>query len=206
LLRESVRLTAKSLQKNPARALAALFSSAARVALLKVFMLDPLGAYYQRQLEAATGLAIRAIQRELTRLSEVGLLFRREEGNRTYYQVDMQFPLYPELRSMMLKAVDPVELLRGLLAMDDAVRLAFLLQDRVLLVAHGQARPSVVPPAGMTIETMAGDAFLQALQDEPATVAPFLTQGTDLLGRRDDVIWRRIEAMGFTVQKERGIP
>ncbi len=169
-------------------------------------MLDPLRAYYQRQLETATGLAIRAIQRELARLSEVGLLFRREEGNRTYYQVDMQFPLYPELRGIFLKAAGPVERLRGLLAMDDAVRLAFLLGDRVLVVAYGQARPSVTPPPGIAMETMAGETFLQALQEDPATVAPFLTEGTDLLGRRDDVIWRRIEAMGFTVQKERGIP
>ena len=205
-MHEGTILTAKSVQKNPAKALAALFSSGARVALLKVFMLDPLRAYYQRQLEVATGLAIRAIQRELTRLSEVGLLFRREEGNRTYYQVDMQFPLYPELRGMILKAVSPVERLRGLLAMDEAVRLAFMLGDRVLLVAYGQSRPSVVAPSGVTMETMAGEAFLQALQDEPATVAPFLTDGTDLLGRRDDVIWRRLEAMGYSVQKERGIP
>ena len=198
-------MTTELIQKNPSEALSALFSSAARVALLKVFLLDPLRAYYQRQLEAATGLAIRAVQREVARLSEIGLLFRREEGNRTYYQVDMHFPLYPELRGMILKSATPLEQMRGRLAMDDAVRLAFLHENRVLAVLIGPARPSVTPPPGLTMETTTSDAFLQALQDAPAAIAPFLAEGTDLLGRREDVIWRRIEALGYAVQKERGV-
>ena len=87
-------------------------------------MLDPHRAYYQRQIEAATGQPLRAIQRELDRLTSVGLLYRHTEGNRTYHQVDVQFPLFPELRSMVLKTVEPEERLRGLLACDEAVRLA----------------------------------------------------------------------------------
>ena len=45
--------------------LTVLFTSMARVSVLRIFLIDPQRAYYQRQLEAATGLAIRAVQREL---------------------------------------------------------------------------------------------------------------------------------------------
>ena len=39
-----------------------LFSSSARVQVVRIFMLDPTRAYYQRQLESAAGLPIRANQ------------------------------------------------------------------------------------------------------------------------------------------------
>ena len=52
------------------KTLAVIFASSARVAVLRVFMLDPLRTYYQRQLESATGMAIRGVQRELERLKE----------------------------------------------------------------------------------------------------------------------------------------
>ena len=106
-------------------------------------MVDPFREYYQRQLEAVTGLPLRAVQRELTRLTAAGLLYRRSEGNRVYYQVDTDFALFPELRSLILKAAPPLEGFRASLAGNPAVRLAFLSGDgdRVLVVMRpGGAR------------------------------------------------------------------
>ena len=85
--------TSYSSQTVSLETLRLLFSSSARVQVLRIFMLDPTRAYYQRQLEGAAGLPIRAIQRELERLSAAGLLYRRAEGNRSYYQIDMDHPL-----------------------------------------------------------------------------------------------------------------
>ena len=195
-------------QKLTSDTLATIFASAARVAVLRVFMLDPMRAYYQRQLEVATGMAIRGIQRELERLASVELLYRHTEGNRAYYKVDMQFPLFPELRGMILKASDDVDRLRGHLALDPRVRLAFrdVEEDRVLVVFEGQSRPSVQGHEAFSFELVEVEAFTKALDEDPASLERYLGRGEDLLGRRDDIIWRRIEAAGFDVRKGKGIP
>lgn len=189
-------------------ALLGIFTSGARVAVLRVLMLDPLRAYYQRQIEAATGLPIRAIQRELERLTSIAMLYRRVEGNRTYYQVDMQFPLFPELRSMILKTSAPQERLRGLLALDEAVRLAFLCESegRVLIVTSGAKRPDLTERGPFVLDVMTSEEFTRALSEDPAFLEPYLVRGVDLLGRRDDVIWRRIETAGYAVEKGKGVP
>jgi len=171
-------------------------------------MLDPLRAYYQRQIEAATGLPIRAIQRELDRLCRGLLLYKRTEGNRTYYQVDPQYSLYPELRSMVMKTASPEERLRGLVAADESVRLLFLneMENRVLLVSTGGRRPNMGGHVPYVIDVQSTEEFLRTLADTPHTLEMFLVEGIDLLGRREDVIWRRIEAAGYTVRKGKGVP
>ncbi len=203
-----MKMTQYFSQTNSSQALTAVFTSAARVAVLRIFMLDPRRAYYQRQIEAATGLALRAIQRELERLSSADLLYRRMEGNRAYYQVDMDHPLFPELRGMVMKTGSHVDQLRGHLALDEAVRLAFLseAENRVLVVTAGEDGPACTAPDPYEIEVMTSEAFLDALRENPKTLEPFLGRGVDLLGRRDDVIWRRIETAGFSVEKGKGIP
>ncbi len=194
-------------QQTHRTVLSTIFASQARVDLLRVLLLAPLRAYYQRQLETATGLPIRAVQRELGRLSSIDLLYRRTEGNRTYYQVNMDFPLFPELRGMILKTAGEVDAIRGALAMDEAVRLAFLSDtgDRVLVIGHPGARPAV-PPGRITVEIMTSEEFLRELSEKRVSLAPYLVRGLDLLGDRDDVIWRHIEAAGYEVRKGEGVP
>ena len=155
-------MTVLSSQLDTEKTLSTLFASNARVALLRIFMLDPLRAYYQRQLEQATGLAIRAIQRELDRLVGIGLLFRHVEGNRTYHQVDVDFPLYPELRNVFLKASSDFDALRSRLAVDPAVRLAFVneAQSRLLVVEKSGQTVNFEAPAPFTAEVVTNEKFL----------------------------------------------
>ena len=184
-----------------------LLSSGARAAVLRVFMLDPRRAYYQRQLEAATGMAIRGVQRELDRLVSVELLYRRMEGNRAYYRVDMQFPLFPELRGIILKTADAVDRLRGELAMCEGVLLAFYGEAAggVFVVTTGGDAVDVPLPEGIEMTVVGREAFLKMLVEDRGALEAYLAQGEDLLGRRDDVIWRRIEQAGFVVKKREGV-
>lgn len=200
--------TTETRQKAPETALAAIFTSFARVAVLRVFLLDPTRAYYQRQVEAASGQPLRAVQRELDRLTEAGLLYRREEGNRAYYQIDPDFPLYPELRALLLKAASPAEVLRSIVAMDASVRLCFLAGDgaRALVVGAGAVRPALPEVRGIAIETLTSNEFLDALRRNRAALDAYLREGCDLLGRREDVVWRRIDEAGYTVRKGEGVP
>jgi len=200
-------MTANKRQKAQ-DALFAVFASTARVAVLRVFVLDPVRTYYQRQIEGATGLPIRAVQRELERFAQVGLLYRRSEGNRAYYQVDTQFDLFPELRQIFLKMAEPVDRLRGLLAVEPSVRMVFLNEGegRVLVVTSGGEKPQIEGPQPPAIETMSLQDFARTLSEDPERLEPFLARGVDLLGRREDVIWRRIEASGYSVSKGKGVP
>lgn len=200
-------MTANKSQKAQ-DALFAVFASTARVAVLRVFVLDPMRAYYQRQIEAATGLPIRAVQRELDRFAAVGLLYRRAEGNRTYYQIDTQFILFPELRQIFLKMASPVDRLRGALAMDPAVRMAFLneAEARLLVVTASGQLPDIPAAAPYSAESVSLEEFARTLTENPLSLDPFLKSGVDLLGRREDVIWRRIEAAGYSVEKGKGVP
>ncbi len=187
--------------------LATLFASKARATVLRVFAIDPRRPYYQRQIETATGLAIRAVQRELERLSTLGLLYRHVEGNRTYYRVDPQFPLFAELQAMVLKTAEPVDRLRATIAMAEGVRLAFLSEtgDRVLVVTSGPVSSALAVSDPFQVETVTTEEFLAALSERRETLDPFLRRGADLLGRRDDVLWRRIEVAGYQVKKGKGV-
>jgi hypothetical protein len=77
-----------------------LFSSAARVEVLRLFLSHPERRFYQREIERETGQPIRAVQREVERLERIALLARSEEGNRVFYRVNPEFPLLAELSAL----------------------------------------------------------------------------------------------------------
>ncbi len=85
-------------------ALEALFSSSARVQILRLFLANPGSQFYQREIERETGQPIRAVQREVERLEGIGLLTRSTEGNRVFYSVNPGFFLLPELAALFEKA------------------------------------------------------------------------------------------------------
>lgn len=82
-----------------------LFSSAARVQVLRLFLLNPGAQYYQREIERETGQPIRAVQRETARLSEINLLSRTKEGNRVFYKLNPGFALLDEMAALFQKAM-----------------------------------------------------------------------------------------------------
>jgi DNA-binding transcriptional ArsR family regulator len=187
--------------------LTTLLGSPARAEVLRLFLVDPSRAYYQRQIEAVTGLPIRAVQRELDRFVAIGLLYRRSEGNRAYYSVDQRHAFYEELRNLVVKSAGPVERLRAMLATQPAIRLAFLKDDgsRVLVVLNGMGKPSLPDWLSACVDAVSSDEFLEALRSSSEPVAGYLRQGDDLLGHRDDVIWKHIESAGFIVKRAQGV-
>jgi len=201
-------LTLESSQNITLESLTALFTSKARALVLRALLTDPRRSYYQRQLELATGLAIRAVQRELERLTQVGLLYRWTEGKRAYYSVDREHPAYAPLRALVLATLEGVDRLHAELADDDAVRMAFVdgSESRVLVVTGGDVTPGRWAAPGIAVETMTSRVFTERLQAERESLAGYLETGEDLLGRRDDILWRRIETAGFEVRKRRGTP
>jgi predicted nucleotidyltransferase len=103
-----------------------LFSSSARVKILTLFLLNPEHRFYQREIESLTGLPIRAVQREVRRMEAFGLLNKTAEGNRVYYQVDREFFLFPELKSIILKTTGMGLFLREKLGNEYRIKVAFI--------------------------------------------------------------------------------
>ncbi len=94
--------------------LAKLFGSAARVKILKLFLLNPDNSYYMREISRHLTLQLSAVRRELENLETLGLLTSHqgdEEGDtkagkndRKYFQANKGFILYNEIRELIMKA------------------------------------------------------------------------------------------------------
>jgi hypothetical protein len=84
-----------------------LFSSTARIEVLRLFLLNPSRHFYQREIGRETGQPIRAVQREMDRLAGIDMLIRAEEGNRVFYYLDPRFPLLAELTALFQKVDGP---------------------------------------------------------------------------------------------------
>lgn len=102
-----------------------LISSKARVEILKLFLFNPHDSYYQSQIASLTHQPIRAVQRELKRLQEIGLVMKSTHGNRTLYQVNRKCAIFGELKSIFWKTVGIAAALKGILEDKDMIRLAF---------------------------------------------------------------------------------
>lgn len=77
--------------------------SKVRIKLLAIFFSDPSELYHVRGLVRKTGEEINAVRRELANLQNAGLLKKEPRGNRLYYWVNPNYPLYNELLGMIAK-------------------------------------------------------------------------------------------------------
>ena len=103
-----------------------LFSSQARIEILKLFLLNSSGRYYLREIQALIGQPLQAIQRETEKLADIGLLHSERDGNRRYYWVNRSFPILPELKSIFLKTVALGEVLEAAVDNDGEIAAAFV--------------------------------------------------------------------------------
>ncbi|OGO10183.1 MAG: hypothetical protein A2Y93_07715 [Chloroflexi bacterium RBG_13_68_17] len=107
--------------------LEALVTSQARVALLELLLLNSESRFYLREISTLTGQPVRAVQRELARLSGAGLLVQTVEGNRKYYKANRQASVFPELRALLLKTSGLGDVLRRAIEKSrSSISLAFL--------------------------------------------------------------------------------
>jgi predicted nucleotidyltransferase len=119
--------TAKTAHRRPARGgrqlpnlertgLAdALFTSTQQRVLALLYG-QPERSFYATELIEKTGSGSGAVQRELRRLSDSGLVSMTRLGNQTHYQANAGAPIYSELRGIVEKTIGVTELLKAALA------------------------------------------------------------------------------------------
>jgi len=81
-----------------------LFSSNARVKLLRVFLLSPDEEFFIRELTRKLDEQINSVRRELDNLKKIGLLKSRVRNRKKYYTVNKNFLIFTELRDIFIKA------------------------------------------------------------------------------------------------------
>lgn len=88
--------------KTRQRVLALLFGAPER----RVFL---------RQIARLAGTGLGAVQREVARMTEAGLLIREREGHQTYYRANPDSPVITELRDLMRKTAGAADVIRDAL-------------------------------------------------------------------------------------------
>ncbi|MEK7528770.1 MAG: hypothetical protein AAB592_03305 [Patescibacteria group bacterium] len=81
-----------------------LFTSNTRIKLLSIFLLNPEGEFFIRELTRKLDEQINSIRRELGNLKKIGLLRSRMKNRKKYYVVNKNFILFNELKGIFIKA------------------------------------------------------------------------------------------------------
>lgn len=104
----------------------ALFT-ATQQRVLSLLFGQPERSFFTKELIELTGGGSGAVQRELARLQQSGLVVQTVLGNQKHYQANVQAPIFAELRGIVGKMLGPADALRQALAPIAAeVRLALL--------------------------------------------------------------------------------
>lgn len=103
-----------------------LFSSETRVKILTLLIANPQNRYYLREIIKLSGAPGRAVQRELSKLESVGLLIKKTEGNRVYYQANSSHFIFPDLKNLILKTVGFGDLIKSPLLQEKEIEVAFI--------------------------------------------------------------------------------
>ena len=105
--------------------LAKILSSKTRAELFRLLFGTNDKALHMRDIERRSGFAIGTIQGELKKLSELDLVLKEIDGNRTYFRANKNHPLYNDIHNLVLKTTGLVDVLRN--ALDtQRIKLAFV--------------------------------------------------------------------------------
>src|SRR5574337_1424197 len=133
--------------------LAQLVSSRARAEVFRLLFGLSDSPLHLRELQRRAGLSLGTMQQELQKLTRLGLLTSRVDGNRLCYQANRGHPLYPEIHRLVLKTAGLADVLRRALT-DPRIDWAFVFGS----FARGEETP------GSDVDLMViGDLGLRAV-------------------------------------------
>jgi DNA-binding transcriptional ArsR family regulator len=105
--------------------LAELLSSQGRAEIFRLLFGPGSCELHLRELERQTGLSEATLRQELKKLTRLGVVEARQDGNRTYYRAKAEHPIYPDIRNLVLKTSGLADMLREALG-ESGIRVAFV--------------------------------------------------------------------------------
>jgi len=118
--------------------LSQLFCSRVRAEIFRVLFGLRGGEVHLREIQRQTGLAVGTVRQDLEKLTKLGLVSRRKDGNRVYYTAHERHPLTPDIRKLVLKTVGLVDALAAALATAN-IRCAFVFGSIAAGTSGGQS-------------------------------------------------------------------
>lgn len=109
--------------------LSGIISSRTRIKLLVRLFINPQSRSYLRELSKEFSLSTNAVREELNQLTKANLLKSEREGRQVFYSANQGHPLFPELRSMVLKALGVDQVIDSIVSRLDYLEKAYLLDD-----------------------------------------------------------------------------
>ena len=107
--------------------LSALLFSEYRRRVLGLLLLNPDSTYHVRELARLTGTSAGTLHKELTKLTQGGVLRRQEVGNQVRYSANRDCPIFEELASILRKTSGLVDVLASALgSVEENIALAFV--------------------------------------------------------------------------------
>jgi DNA-binding transcriptional ArsR family regulator len=105
--------------------LAEFLSSRSRAEILRLLFGTNGRELHVRELERQSGLADATVRQELKKLTRLGVIVARQDGNRTYYRANVESPLYPDIRNLVRKTSGLTDVLREALG-EAEIQIAFV--------------------------------------------------------------------------------
>ena len=81
-----------------------ILGSRTRAKILRLVLTNPEKSYFVREIVRKVREHLNSVRRELTLLTEIGVITATGEHVKRYYQVNSSYPLYPELKALIFKA------------------------------------------------------------------------------------------------------
>jgi len=154
------------MRKSP---IASALFSRTQQRLLSALLLNSREPVYSAELARRFAVRPSTLQRDLSKLSLAGIINLSRSGNRVYYQANENCPVFPELRSLVLKTCGLVDFLHDELA---------LFAGRIIVAA-------VYGSVASEMETSAGDIDLLVIGTvKMMDLVPMLERATGQLRRQ----------------------
>jgi len=106
-----------------------LITSKTRIRILMRLFLNPNQHAYLREMASEFDLSPSQVRDELQHLNEAGLLEREKSGRQINYRANQKHPLFPELRSMVQKALGMDQILDSIIERLGNIEQAWLIDD-----------------------------------------------------------------------------
>lgn len=106
-----------------------LISSKTRIKLLVRFFCNPGVRSYLRELAREFNVSTNAVREELNQLSKTGLLKSEKNGRSVLFSANTSHPLFPELKSMVSKALGLDQVMESILKRLGNLEKAWLIDD-----------------------------------------------------------------------------
>jgi DNA-binding transcriptional ArsR family regulator len=136
--------------------LEALFRSRVVIKLISYFMKDIKRECYLREVSREIDEPASAVQREIQKLEEFGLVTTRRKGNHRYFAIKEDFPLLPEIKGLFLKSEGIIDYLQDCFEGLEGVQLAFIYGDFA-------KKPSMTAEIGIIVIGQPGPKLLERM-------------------------------------------